>query len=348
MSLLDVFRQDAFSAVSMTAWIERNPYNPTGIGELGIFEPQPVSTTSIAVYEEDGALRVIPTSPRGAPVTERTTQQRKARRFDIPRHACGDTIWAHELQNVVEFRDPITGETVPVLKQMQAEVAKRTSGPTGLQASMEMTWERLRVGAIHGIVKDANDSVIYNWFTEFNVSAPAEVAFDLSNATPTRLRVKCAEIVRGMARAAKGAFTNSTRVYAACSDAFWDAFIVHPEVEKTFLNQQAAAELRRGTAWETIEFGGITWFNYRGTDDNSTVAIDANKVRFFPVGAPGVFKTAFAPHASFGFMNTPGRPLYAVPIFDLQRDEWWRQELYSYPLFMCTRPEVLFSGRAGS
>jgi hypothetical protein len=35
-----------------------------------------------------------------------------------------------------------------------------------------------------------------------------------------------------------------------------------------------------------------------------------------------------------------------IPIFDRDRNMWWRQEVYSHPLFICTRPEVLMSGRS--
>jgi hypothetical protein len=284
-------------------------------------------------------------------VTERTTQQRKARRFDIPRHGCGDTIWAHELQNVVEFRDPISGETVPVLKQMQAEVAKRTSGPTGLQASMEMTWERLRVGAIHGIVRDADNTTIYNWFTEFGISQPSEVAFNLTANTAGTVRPNAASVKRGMMRASKGAIMDTTKIYALCGDNFFDKLVTHTDVEKTYLNWSAAQEMRQGTAFEALYFAGIYWFNYRGTDDNTAttgVAVDPDKVKFFPVDAPGVFQVAYAPGESFQWVNQPGKKEYVIPILDRDRNAFFRQELYSYPLHICTRPEVLYSGRVGS
>jgi hypothetical protein len=35
-------------------------------------------------------------------------------------------------------------------------------------------------------------------------------------------------------------------------------------------------------------------------------------------------------------------------IWDRDRDQWARVETYSYPMYIATRPEVLFSGRAGA
>jgi len=40
--------------------------------------------------------------------------------------------------------------------------------------------------------------------------------------------------------------------------------------------------------------------------------------------------------------------VYVLPIFDIQRRMWWKMEAYAYPLLICTRPEVLLSGRAGA
>lgn len=348
MSILDVFRADPFTATAMTAHVERNPFIPTGLGELNLFEPMPVRTTTVMVTEKNGSLTVIPTSARGAPPTERVTDRRKARYFEIPRLAHADTIYAHELQNIVEYTDPVSGETMPVLKQVQSEVAVRMSGPTGLQASMEYTWERHRLGAIQGVVKDANNDTIYDWFSEFDVTPPTEVAFDLTASTPVNLREKCASVVRGMMRAAKGAFTPGTRIYALCGDQFWDQLIKHPDVVDTYKYQEEARELRKGTAFKSFDFADITWFNYRGSDDTTTIGVTTSKVRFFPVGAPGIFKVAYGPGESFDFVNQPGRPQFVVTFFDRDRNAWWRQELYSYPLFMCTRPEVLYSGRAGA
>ena len=37
--------------------------------------------------------------------------------------------------------------------------------------------------------------------------------------------------------------------------------------------------------------------------------------------------------------------MYVQPIFDRDRNEWWRMEASSYPLHICVRPEVLYSGR---
>ena len=100
--------------------------------------------------------------------------------------------------------------------------------------------------------------------------------------------------------------------------------------------------------FDAMTFADIDWFNYRGSDDATTIGIATDKVKFFPRNAPGVFAQAWAPAENFTYANTLGRPQYVQPIFDTARNEWWRMELSSYPLVICTRPEVLMSGRAGT
>ena len=67
MPTLDVFNQDAFSLMSLTAAINKAPYKPSRIGQLGLFGEQRISTTQVMVEERDGLLSLIPTTPRGGP-----------------------------------------------------------------------------------------------------------------------------------------------------------------------------------------------------------------------------------------------------------------------------------------
>ena len=358
-TILNVFRQDAFTSVSLTEAVERNPYQPTGLGELKIFEPKPIRTKALAVEQREGRLVIVPTSARGGPPTERITEKRQARYFECPRLATADTVYAAELMDVREFG------TESQMMAIQQEVGRRLNGPTGLTSNIEYTWERHRLGAIQGQLLDADGSVLFNWFNEFGIAQPDEIGFYLNNPTPTdgALRTQCNQVVRQMARAAQGAFTNRTRVIGLCGDEFWDELVNHPDVTKTYYNWLQAAELRQGTAFRgggddanpmaaagmvtPMLFGDIYWINYRGSDDLTSIAIPPSKVKFFPQNAPGVFTVAWAPHANEEWMNKLGRPTYVIPIEDRDRREWWRMEVYSYPLHICTRPEVLLSGRAG-
>jgi hypothetical protein len=295
--ILNVFSQDAFSAIALTDGIQRNPYQPMGLGNLDLFTPEPIRTTALAIEERTGVLKLIPLSSRGAEGTQRTTEKRKMRYFEVPRLMHDDTVYASEIQNIREFQEG--PQNVSVLMQLEREVARRLSGPTGLLASVEYTKEYMRLAAIQGLMVDPKDgSTLYNWFDEFQITQAAETAFNLSAGTPNSLRPIINGIVRVMARKAQGAFTPQTKVYALCGDSFYDQFTNHPDVIRTFLNFQDARDIRnggQGAAFSEFEFSGVQWVNYRGSDDNTSVKIADASCKFFPVGAPGIFKEAMAP-----------------------------------------------------
>ena len=283
MVSLNIFQQDPFSTFQLTAAVERVPHLPQILGDMNLFEPFPIRTTALGIEERTGVLNLIQTSQRGAPpATDRVTEKRKMRYFETVRLSHDDTIMASELQSMRAFG------TESELMTVQAEVARRLAGPTGLIPRIQYTWENMRLGAIQGLLTDADGSLLYNWFNEFQITQPAEVVFNLAANITGSLRGLCASIVRGMGRAAKGAFLPSTEIIALCGDAFWDAFIAHPDVVDTYKNWEAAAQLRGDWAWGTFYFMGINWINYRGSDDASTIAVPSNKVKFFPKGAPGI------------------------------------------------------------
>jgi hypothetical protein len=340
---MDIFNSPHFSMLSLTTGLEKVEYQPTFIRSLNLFTPDRIRTKAAAIEERDGVLNLIPASQRGEPLGERTTEKRVIRYFDVPRIAKGDTVTAAEIQDVRAFGS----ETE--LMQVQAEVARRLNGPAGLMREVELTWENMALGAVQGIVVDSDGStVIKNYFTEFGVTQPTEIDFDLDNASPASgaVRKLCSDVTRAMQRAAKGAWVmGQSYALALCGDNFWDDLTAHSEVRQTYLNTQQAADLREGLAFESFRYGGITWVNYRGTDDNSKVAIPTDLAKFLPVMAPGVFRVVYAPGEFFGITNQPGRDVYALIVRDKDRDAWVRPEVYSYPLYMCTRPLMLQRAR---
>lgn len=332
---LDVFNDDAFGLVEMTTALERVPYIPQFLGSLGIFEPRPITTQIVSLEERESKLSLIQTSPRGAPPTEHTKQGRKLRHFNTVRLKTGDTLYAAEIAGIRAFGTEDEFETA------QTEMFRRE---VSLRNNQDLTHEFHRLGAIQGIVLDADGSTIINWFDEFDITQPAEINFDLTNANSDIITI-CNNLARTMARNAQGAFLPTTQIYSLTGDAFFDALTNHPKVVATYQNWQAAQSLRENKAFTIFPFGGINWVNYRGTDDGSKVAVNTNSAKFFPVGAPGVFVKAQSPGESFDVVNTPGRDFYAQVITDKDRNEWIRAELASYFLYMCTTPKVLLRGK---
>ncbi len=336
MAAWNIFENDAFTAVELTQAIEKVPFVPSLLGQLNIFEPEPTALKTVAIEKIGTKLSLIQTSDRGAPLEQASKDKRDIRDFRTVRVAKGDTLNADEIAGVRAFGQ------LSELQSMQRELARRN---VKLMRDMDLTHENMRLGAVLGVLKDADGSVIKNWFTEWGITQAAEINFALGTST-TKVRLKCHDVIRATKKASQGAWIEGqTQVHALAGDSFYDKLITHQSVEQTYLNWQAAADLRQDTAYRAFTFGGITFHNYRGTDDGTTLGITSTEAKFFPVNAPGVFKVAQSPAETFEFVNTPGRSLYNMLVLDRDRQMWAKTELYSYPLHICTRPEMLQRAR---
>lgn len=342
MAHMDIFNDDAFSLVSMTAAIEKMPTVPTFLGNLGLFSEESVNTDTVSIEQKGMTLSLIPTSPRGTEPPMGATDKRSLRIFSIPRVAKSDQVFAREVQNLRAFGTESTLESVV---RLIAEKQRK------LMTEHALTMEYHRLGALQGILYDSDGStVIYNYFTEFGISAPTEIDFDLDNASPVSgaLKTKMAQAKRAAIRALGASYVPGvTRFVWLCGDTFYDQLTAHPEVRATYANWEAAANLRGavGSVFQTFSFGEMEWHNYQGTDDTTTVAIGATKAKLIVLGAPGLYRRINGCGEDMDTVNTMGLPIYAGLIRDEKRNQWVQPEIFSYPLHICTRPEVLLSGR---
>jgi hypothetical protein len=336
VGMLDVFKADGFSVISLTNAVNKMPYVPGRAGQVIDWNEVGIPTTTVMIEEQSGTLALINPTGRGGPGVSVAKDKRKVRNLTVPHIQIDDTIMAEEVQGVRAFGQENQVQTVMdvVNMRMQQHVSLK----------IDPTLEYQRMGAVRGIILNPDGSTLYNLFTEFNVSQPAEVAFDLTNAANGAVRKTCTDVVRTIAAAMGGIPFQG--VYAFCSDAFWDDLIKNAEVRATYLNTVAAAELRTGVAFERFNFGGITFENYRGAVTGSTQFVLTDKAHFFPVGSPGLWNTVYAPADYIETVNTIGRPRYAKQ-FPMPNDKGVNLEVQANPLSYCTRPNTLVQGKRG-
>lgn len=338
MITMDVFKQDAFSVQNLSAAVDKVGFEPGFLGSIpGLFDPVPVRSEDVWIEGRGSEPALIQTSPRGAPPARKSDGLRDARAFKTRRLALASTIRAAELLGIRAFGSESE------LKAVATEVARRQFL---LKRDHNVTIENLKLGCVQGVVKDADGSTIYDWASEFSQSIPAEVDFDLDNASPAAgaVRKKCNAVIRSITKNLKLANSPNVSIMAICGSNFFDDLTTHPEVERTFLNWAAATDLRSSTAWKPFRFGDIDWVEYRGTDDGTTVAVNTDKARFFPVGA-GIFKWVMAPGEGFEHIGTVGQEFYSNMVLDQARNQWADVEVYSYPLPVCTMPGALYQGK---
>ena len=338
--MLDVFNNDAFGVVQLTDSINKLKFVPGRVGQMGLFTSRSVATTSIAIEEKNGVLVLVAPTPRGGPGQTVDKSKRKMRNLAVPHFEINDAIMAEEVSGVRAWG------TESQVEMVMDKLAERGSIHS---QSLDATEEYARVGAIKGIVTYADGSTL-NLFDTFEVSAPSEVDFDLDNATPASgaLRKKCASVVRSMANTLEG--TPFSSVHSICGDAFFDNLIAHPEVRESYKNTPMAEVLRQGYVlpngnkiFGVFEFGGIVWENYRGAVGNTTF-VNTDKCHLFPIGAPGLFSTVYAPADYIETVNTLGKRLYAKQ-YAMPNGKGVNYDVQMNTVQYCTRPNVLQGGR---
>lgn len=324
------FINPAFSMTSLTAAINIIPNRYGRIGQLGLFNPRPVIHRNIIVEEMHGILNLLPTLPPGSPGTVGTQGKRKVRSFIIPHIPHDDVVLPEEVQGIRAFGSENQTEAIAGVMARKLETMRNKHA---------ITLEHLRMGALKGQILDADGSVIYDLFTEFNVTQTA-INFQLGTTT-TKVKTKCNEVLRTIEKNLLGEVANGVRVL--CSTQFFDALTSHDNVEKAFAFYQQGAALVDDTR-SGFRFGGLVFEEYVGfaTDAAGVIRkfIPDNEAIAFPEGTMDTFATYFAPADFNETVNTLGQELYAKQEprkFDRGTD----LHTQSNPLPMCHRPGVL-------
>jgi len=340
MLAYDVFTDNAFTAIEVTEAVGNIVYIPQTLNNMNLFEVEPIRTTNVAIYRKNETLALVPTTERGTQETLPERDRRSIRYLPTVRLAQTDRINADELQNIV-------GETIPFDTALQNALDEVDSRQRKLMRKLEYTREFHRLAAVQGFLLDADGSVIMNYYEEFGFTQPAAISFNFTTLTEGQLRAYIAKnIARPMIRQLGARMVPGTRIAAFCGDDFFDKMTMAPEIRQTYLNHAAASELRNSNVFESFTFAGVEWINFRGTDDNSTIAIAPNEAKFFPVGAVDVFKEYRAPGEDMPFVNQLGREFYSMVSPDPRPNRMAYVDLwlYAYPLLACIGPDVLMRG----
>jgi len=343
--MMDIFagnpEQGAYNLRAMTASLEDVPYVPNQVGQLGLFQGGGIANTRLSIERRGTHLALIQSSARGSPSTQYVPVKRDMVPLETVHFSAHDTIYPDEVQGVRAFGTE--NETATI-------AARINESQTNLMRDVEFTWENMRLGALQGIVKDADGSTLYNLFDIFGVTVQGTVDLDLGATTPITgghfRKFIIQELVRPMFEVLDG-LPWSGNIHVLCAGDVIDALWLLEEVRATYLATADAPTLRMGTAYGRIEYPtGVVWEEYRG-NVNGGPAFAAGKGIAFPVGVANLFLSRFAPADYFETVNTMGLPVYSRLLPDPEADRYRRVELQSNPIFICTRPRCLFPIDAG-
>lgn len=332
--MVNPFDEAGFGLAELCGAINILPNNYGLIGKKNLFPDKGVTTRTVIFEEQNGVLNLLQSMPVGSPGTQAKRGKRKVRSFVIPHIPHDDVILAGDLQGLRAFGS--ASQTSPLVTTMNNRLAS-------MKAKHDITREHLRMGALKGIILDADGSTLYNLYTEFGITQKT-VNFALTTEA-TEVKDKCMEVVRHIEDNLQGEVM--TGVECLCSEEFYDALTSHTSVKAAFANYQEAKNRLGGDMRSGFEFGGIVFQEYRGkatdADGNVRRFIAANQAHFYPVGTMEAFATFNAPADFMETVGTLGLPYYAKQqMKDFNRGVDIHTQ--SNPLPMCVRPGVLVKG----
>lgn len=329
MTLLsNFFTNEPFDMMSLTESLDKLPITENLIGEMGLYVGMGIETDIVEIDETDGVLQILQTRPRGSEPQRATPEtKRKARLLKVPHFEFEERITASQLQGV-----RATGEI-----NLQNAVTKVNERLTWMKQQYEHTREVHRLGGLRGILLDADNTTIFDYFSEFEVTQDT-VNFDFGTAS-TEVRNVAIQTVRNIEDNLGGVPHRGAA--ALVGRDFFDALVGHPEVKETFKRQSEAtnrADLRKG-----FLFGDVMWTEYRGfrglVPDVGT--IDDVEGFMFPMGVPGMFREVWAPGDFLETVNQIGQSMIAKTAPDLKYNKFVDVLIEANPLHLNTRPNAV-------
>ena len=329
--ILNPFETDAFNVVSLTGSINILPNNYGRIRELNLMPGKGVRTRSVVVEEKNGVLNLLPTQPPGSPGTVGGRGKRTVRSFTIPHIPHDDVILPSEYDGIRAFGSETDMSAVAEVMNDHLQTMRNKHA---------ITLEHLRMGALKGVILDADASTIYNLYTEFEITKK-QVDF-LLGTSGTNIQTKCLAVVRHIEDNLMGEVMSGVRCLV--SQEFFDKLIAHATVRDVFANHSAALDRLGGDPRKNFSFGGVIFEEYRGTatdpDGTARRFIASGYGHAYPEGTMNTFKTLFAPADFIETANTLGQEVYAK-----QEPRKFNRGIdlhtQSNPLPLCYRPGVL-------
>lgn len=327
MATLDIFNGDAFSLSQLSQTMTDIPRVPTQLGDEGLFTEFGINTLSMMIERQGSRLNLVPSAPRGAVPEPVSLTGRKLINISGVHLPQMGSVMADEVQGIRAFGSETESMAV------QALVTRKL---VQMKSNLDLTMEYQRIGALKGLVLDADGSTVLNDIYSLFGFTQQTIAFDLSN-TASDIKQHCIDLKRAVRRAMGGRPVNEVRVKV--SEIFFDALISHPKMVDAWNLWNAGQFKRTSQVDADFEFAGIVFQIYIGGTSAGDF-ISGSTGYAYPTGIPGMFQTAYCPANFMETVNTTGLPYY---VKQEPMDYNIGVSLYSQsnPLTLNTHPEAV-------
>jgi hypothetical protein len=329
MATFDIFNNDAFRVSQLTQTIVDLPRVPTRLGAMGLFQEYGINTPTMMIERMGSSLKLVPTAPRGGVGSTLERDTRKLIPVNTVHLPQRDAILADVVFGVRAF-----GSETEV-QAMQTVVNQRL---TKMKSQIDLTLEYHRVGALKGLVLDADGTTpILNIYTLFGMTQVEQNWNIATTGTGADVKDLCVKLKRAV-RDKLGGRTFS-RVRVICSEGFFDKMVAHNSIKTAYDKWQDGAFLRTDQSTADFEFAGVVFEVYEGGVDTQDF-IEDGFAYAYPEGVTGMFQTAFAPADYMETVNTTGLPYYAKQE-RMAFDKGVLLESQSNPVSLNTLPECV-------
>ncbi|MAZ92127.1 MAG: hypothetical protein CMF76_09220 [Maricaulis sp.] len=295
-----------YDSTALTTQINRVPNMFGLIGGLGLFEDEPIGSTTVEIRENEEGVVVLNSTERSGGAQDRDDRKRgKTRTFTTAHFEKPGVIRPADVQDRLRVlgREKVAESVDQVLAEKLARLAR----------DHYQTIEWLRLGALKGKILDGDGTTVLLDLHAFFGKEQETVYFDLTNEDADVL-AQCEAVGDHIGQNLNGEMMSG--VTGIVSTRFFNRFVQHPKVEKYYLQHQAALSLNkperdmRGGNWgRKFDFNGqVELIEYKGKAPLKTGAVDcvtAGDAHFFPTGTMDTFRTAYSPPDTMSEVNIP-------------------------------------------
>jgi hypothetical protein len=308
------------------------------VGELGVFNETSVPSINVALEYKNGILNLLQTSQRGGNgATLGVPPKRKMMNFSTFHVEHDDEITADEIQQVRRFGQEYQTEALEDLVMMKTEAAA---------AKHDITLEWYRMGALRGLVMDADGTTLLDMFASFGLSQTV-FNFPFSN-TSANIGQFIETVKRYFEVNALGETFSSIRVL--CSPEFFAALTGHPSIVAAYQYFTSVQEPLRADLRTAFTHKGVTFEEYVGQATSLNADNSVTVRKFVPTGdavpvlqgTRQLFRMYYGPADFVSEANKPGLKRYVKLLPDPSgKDKFVTLHTQMNPLPLVTRPALI-------
>lgn len=313
------------------------------VTSMGLFNPFPITTTTLEVDITEDSVFILPEGPRGAPASQARGEIVDTVLFKTAHFKHEDYIYPSDVQDK-KIPGTNTADSITRERSKKLELARMKHA---------LTKEFMFMGAIKGLVVAGKNKTITDLYSKFDVTQEV-IGFSLQTETTNvnaRIRQAKDHIDQNMLL---GTVMNTAyRYICLCSTTFFDKFAGHAKIEKYYeraLDKPNADVMRKDLSYDGFLHQGVLFIKYpasapiKGVGNVAFIADD--EAYMLPTNVPDMFRVYHSPADHVDYVNTLGQEIYTWQ-YNHPEGEWAKIKSESNPLPINTRPQAVVKIVAG-